>query len=316
MLGVPTPLYKAMVYSASAFLPAVAGGLYFFKSGIIEPTSAFNLQTSIEAIVMVMLGGSGTVLGPALGAFLYEELRGFLLTAQSFSQFQLVIAGALLLLDRAVRSRRAARLGAPALAAHAEVAGMSTLLEVSRLSKRFGGLQAVDRLSFTVNEGEILGLIGPNGAGKSTVFNLINGVYPPDSGHVVFAGQDITGEPPYRVARHGIARAHQIVQPLVGLSVLDNCTVGACFGRETCRWPQARKVAREVAEHGRARRPARYAGRLAHHRRQEAARAGARAVGAPAPVAARRGAGRAQSDRNRADDRDGARHSRQRRRRS
>jgi len=98
VLGVPTPLYKAMVYSASAFLPAIAGGLYFFKSGIIEPSSAFNLQTSIEAIVMVMLGGSGTILGPALGAFLYEELRGFLLTAQSFSQFQLVIAGALLLL--------------------------------------------------------------------------------------------------------------------------------------------------------------------------------------------------------------------------
>lgn len=98
VLGVPTALYKAMVYSASAFLPAMVGGLYFFKSGIIEPSSAFNLQTSIEAIVMVMLGGSGTVLGPALGAFLYEELRGFLLTAQSFSQFQLVIAGALLLL--------------------------------------------------------------------------------------------------------------------------------------------------------------------------------------------------------------------------
>jgi branched-chain amino acid transport system permease protein len=98
VLGVPTPLYKAMVYSTSAFLPAVAGGIYFFKSGIIEPTSAFNLQTSIEAIVMVMLGGAGTILGPALGAFLYEELRGFLLTAATFSQFQLVIAGVLLLL--------------------------------------------------------------------------------------------------------------------------------------------------------------------------------------------------------------------------
>ena len=58
MLGVPTPLYKALIYSISAFLPAIAGGLYFFKSGIIEPTGAFNLQTSIEAIVMVMLGGS------------------------------------------------------------------------------------------------------------------------------------------------------------------------------------------------------------------------------------------------------------------
>ena len=98
ILGVPTPLYKALAYSISGFLPAVAGGLYFFKSGIIEPTGAFNLQTSIEAIVMVMLGGSGTILGPTLGAFLYEELRGYLLIAEAFSHFQLVIAGALLLI--------------------------------------------------------------------------------------------------------------------------------------------------------------------------------------------------------------------------
>ena len=123
---------------------------------------------------------------------------------------------------------------------------MSALLEVSRISKRFGGLQAVDRLSLTVNEGEILGLIGPNGAGKSTVFNLINGVYPPDSGKVFFAGEDITCGPPYRVAHQGIARAHQIVQPLGGLSVLDNCTVGACFGREGLGLAAAREVAREV----------------------------------------------------------------------
>jgi branched-chain amino acid transport system permease protein len=97
-LGVPTRTYKALVYSVSAFLPAMAGGLYFFKSGIIEPTGAFDLTTSIESIVMVMLGGQGTVAGPAIGAFLYEELRGYLLTAQTFSHFQLVIAGLLLLL--------------------------------------------------------------------------------------------------------------------------------------------------------------------------------------------------------------------------
>lgn len=96
-LGVPTRAYKAMVYSVSAFLPAIAGGLYFFKSGIIEPTAAFDLTTSIEAIVMVMLGGQSTVAGPVIGAFLYEELRGYLLTAQAFSHFQLVIAGLLLL---------------------------------------------------------------------------------------------------------------------------------------------------------------------------------------------------------------------------
>lgn len=97
VLGVPTPRYKAIVYSVSGFLPAVAGGLYFFKSGIIEPTAAFDLTTSIEAIVMLMLGGAGTVTGPVIGAFLYEELRGFLLFSETFSHLQLVLAGALLL---------------------------------------------------------------------------------------------------------------------------------------------------------------------------------------------------------------------------
>ena len=98
VLGVPTLLYKALIYSASAFLPAMAGGFYFFKSGIIEPAGAFNLQTSIEAIVMVMLGGSGTIIGPMLGAFLYEELRGYLLITEALSHFQLVVAGTLLLM--------------------------------------------------------------------------------------------------------------------------------------------------------------------------------------------------------------------------
>lgn len=125
---------------------------------------------------------------------------------------------------------------------------MSALLEVAHLSKRFGGLEAVLDLSFTVDEGEILGLIGPNGAGKSTVFNLVNGVHRPDSGSVVFQGTDITGEPPYRIVRLGLARTHQIVQPLAELSVLDNCTVGACFGRDNLSLAQGRTVVREVAE--------------------------------------------------------------------
>jgi branched-chain amino acid transport system permease protein len=97
VLGVHTPLYKALAYSVSAFLPAIVGGLLFFKTGIIEPGGAFDLTRSIEAIVMVMLGGIGTVTGAAVGAFLYEELRGMLLTTEAFSHFQLVIAGLLLL---------------------------------------------------------------------------------------------------------------------------------------------------------------------------------------------------------------------------
>jgi branched-chain amino acid transport system ATP-binding protein len=125
---------------------------------------------------------------------------------------------------------------------------MSALLEVNALSKRFGGVQAVADLSFTVGQGEILTLIGPNGAGKSTVFNLINGVLAPDSGRIVFEGREITGKPTYEIAHRGIARAHQIVQPLAGLSVLDNCLVGACYGRDNLSMAAGRKVVREVAE--------------------------------------------------------------------
>jgi branched-chain amino acid transport system permease protein len=98
ILGVPTPRYKAYVYSASAVLPAVAGGLYFFKSAFIQPSDAFDLSLSTEALVVAMLGGQGTVTGVALGAYLYEELRGYLLVSETFSHFQLVIAGVLLLL--------------------------------------------------------------------------------------------------------------------------------------------------------------------------------------------------------------------------
>lgn len=98
ILGVPTRLYKALVYSVSAFLPAIAGGLYFFKSAFIQPSDAFDLSLSTEALVVSMLGGQGTVTGVALGAYLYEELRGYLLTSETFSNFQLVVSGALLLL--------------------------------------------------------------------------------------------------------------------------------------------------------------------------------------------------------------------------
>ncbi len=124
---------------------------------------------------------------------------------------------------------------------------MTALLEIAGLNKSFGGLRAVRDLSFAVREREILGLIGPNGAGKSTVFNLINGVCAPNGGRVMFHGADITGQAPYHVARAGIARTHQIVQPLADLTVLENCTVGACFGRENLSLARARAVAREVA---------------------------------------------------------------------
>jgi len=98
VLGINTTTYKAIVYSVSAFLPAVAGALMFFKNGMIDPSIAFEYMLSIEGIVMLMLGGQGTVLGAALGAGLYERLRSYLLTSPKLSNFHLVIAGGLLLL--------------------------------------------------------------------------------------------------------------------------------------------------------------------------------------------------------------------------
>jgi branched-chain amino acid transport system ATP-binding protein len=124
---------------------------------------------------------------------------------------------------------------------------MTAILLLDHVGKRFGGLQAVHDLTFALGEGEILGLIGPNGAGKSTLFNLINGVYTPETGKIFFRGADITGEKPFLIARRGLARTHQIVQPLMNMTVEGNCTVGACFGRENLPLKQAHDAAREAA---------------------------------------------------------------------
>ncbi len=122
------------------------------------------------------------------------------------------------------------------------------ILRVENVSKRFGGLQALSDVTFDLPRGQILGLIGPNGAGKTTLFNAINGIYPPEEGRVIFNGQDITGWKPYRVAKAGLARTHQIVQPLNDLTVLENVMAGACFGHENHPLARAREIADEVLE--------------------------------------------------------------------
>lgn len=120
------------------------------------------------------------------------------------------------------------------------------ILQVQGVSKYFGGLHAVSDVTFDLPEGQILGLIGPNGAGKTTLFNCINGVYSPTEGRVIFRDQDITGWRPYNVARLGLARTHQIVQPLNELTVLQNVMAGACFGHERRSLSQAQDIADEV----------------------------------------------------------------------
>ncbi len=120
------------------------------------------------------------------------------------------------------------------------------LLELRRLTKRFGGLLANDQVDLQVNEGEIVGLIGPNGAGKTTLFNCIAGFYPPTSGEVRFRGEEITGLPSNEICQKGIARTFQIVRIFKELSVLDNVMVGA-FNRATSAG-RARQKALDVLD--------------------------------------------------------------------
>lgn len=120
------------------------------------------------------------------------------------------------------------------------------ILQVENVSKRFGGLQALNGVTFTVEEGEIFGLIGPNGAGKTTLFNVINGVFAPTEGRILFRGEDITGMPPFKVSHRGIARTHQVVRPLAELTVKENVTVGACFGPKNLPLGPATKAAEEA----------------------------------------------------------------------
>ena len=103
------------------------------------------------------------------------------------------------------------------------------LLSVDNLSKAFGGIQAVKDVSFTLAEGEIVGMIGPNGAGKTTLVNLVTGVFPASGGRVKFRGEDVTGQRPYQAARRGLARTFQIVQPFPAMTVLENVVAGALF---------------------------------------------------------------------------------------
>ena len=121
-----------------------------------------------------------------------------------------------------------------------------SLLEVTGLAKRFGGLKAVSGLDFAVGEGEMLGLIGPNGAGKTTVFNLVSGFLEPDAGRLTFRGRSLDGLKPHAVCRLGLCRTFQIARPFPLFSVLDNVTVAA-LGRRPALG-EARAAARGVVE--------------------------------------------------------------------
>ena len=121
-----------------------------------------------------------------------------------------------------------------------------SILKVTALSKRFGGLTAISELSFELEQGRILGLIGPNGAGKTTVFNCLSGFHAPDTGEMIFSGKSLVGMQPYQVCQAGLARTFQIVKPFLTISVLDNVMVGALIRETSIK--KAREASMEIIQ--------------------------------------------------------------------
>jgi len=125
---------------------------------------------------------------------------------------------------------------------------VNVLMRGESVSRRFGGLKAVDSVDFELNDGEILGLIGPNGAGKTTLFSVIAGSIPPSSGRIVLADKEISGWPAHRVVRAGVCRTHQIVRPFAKMTVLENVQVGARYGNAGRKARDTQQGAEELLE--------------------------------------------------------------------
>jgi branched-chain amino acid transport system permease protein len=243
--GVDAARLKIVVFIYAALLAAVSGWLYAHLQRFVNPTP-FGINQGIEYLFMAVVGGAGSVWGAVVGATLItlakQVLQDILPSLLGKSgNFEVVVFGLLMivLLQRArdgVWPWIAHLLPQPApppvpdaepLRARPRESASGPLLEVRAARKAFGGLVAVNDLSFAIHAGEILGLIGPNGAGKSTMFNLISGALRVTSGEIAFRGESITGCLPFEIARRGIGRTFQHVKLVAGMSVLDNVALGA-----------------------------------------------------------------------------------------
>jgi ABC-type branched-subunit amino acid transport system ATPase component/ABC-type branched-subunit amino acid transport system permease subunit len=249
--GIDTMRWKMRAIVLSGALAAVTGGLYAVVLLVVTPQTVFGMLTSAQALVVTLFGGVGTLWGPVIGASILVPLNETLQAklGNVIPGIQGVVYGLAVILvillapeglfwrvrDRVLPrttalARRAATGYAPDSASVERAAPANNarvLLEVSDLSKSYGGLQAVEAVSFTVRAGMILGIIGPNGAGKTTLFNLLNGFTGPDRGHVSFEGRDVVGLKPNRICRLGVGRTFQVVRMFARMSVLQNVVVGA-----------------------------------------------------------------------------------------
>jgi branched-chain amino acid transport system permease protein len=241
--GVRLAQARMIAFVYAAMLAGLSGWLYAHMQRAVTP-APFGLEPSIDYLLMAVIGGAaypgGAVLGAALVTLIHDRLQTLLpLLLGQQGNFETIVYGGLLLLTlqlapeglwphlvRARRTRRRSVAAAPALACRAVPPRGTTLLEVAGLTRRFGGLIAVNEIGFAMQAGEIVGLIGPNGAGKSTTFNLLTGVDRPDAGAVRFLGEPITGASPQSIARHGIGRSFQHVKLVAGMSVIENVALG------------------------------------------------------------------------------------------
>ncbi|ABF43859.1 amino acid/amide ABC transporter membrane protein 2, HAAT family / amino acid/amide ABC transporter ATP-binding protein 1, HAAT family (plasmid) [Deinococcus geothermalis DSM 11300] len=242
--GVNAFRLRVQVFVLAALLAALAGWLYAHSQRFVNPTP-FSLQAGIEYLFMAVVGGSQYVWGAVLGSALITLLREWLqdlLPALIGAQgnFEVIVFGVLIiltlqfarrglwpLLERALPQPGARLLPQRARLPERALPQPGTpLLQVEHAVKQFGGLRAVNDVSFELRAGEILGLIGPNGAGKSTMFNLITGVAPATSGRVSFAGRDITRLGAAQIHRLGVARTFQHVHLFPDLSLLANTMLG------------------------------------------------------------------------------------------
>ncbi len=243
--GVNAGRLKMVVFVYAALLASISGWLYAHLQRFVNPTP-FGINQGIEYLFMAVVGGAGSVWGAVVGATLITLLKQLLqnwlpqLLGRE-GNFEMVVFGMLMIM-LLQRTRDGvwpwlARLlpgdstrpvpAAAALPVRPRPRGTAPLLTVEQARKVFGGLVAVDDLSFEIRPGEILGLIGPNGAGKTTMFNLISGALPLSRGTIAFNGQQIGGRQPFQIAQLGIGRTFQHVKLIAGMSVLDNVALGA-----------------------------------------------------------------------------------------
>ena len=245
-MGVDTFRVKVTAFVLAALLASVSGWLFAHFQRTVNP-SPFGLKMGIEYLFMAVIGGVGHVWGALMGAgvvkILEDQLQVLLpRLLGSSGNFEVIVFGVLLVLvlqyardglwafiesrlpqvPRKVDWRDASALPERPRPPHGEV-----VLDVRAVRKEFGGLVAVNDVSFQVRAGEILGLIGPNGAGKSTTFNLVTGVLPATRGEVWFRGQRIEGLPSRQIAKRGVARTFQHVKMVAGMTVLENVALGS-----------------------------------------------------------------------------------------